>query len=206
MADVAGMSDNNALSHDVSRDIVNDNDFGAGDNGDGSDDGDNGGDSDGGIGDEGVDRGGDDGGGDDGGDGEGKEFKGHKIPAGKYNLLSNVDFHQMGYLLRCGNGCVVSGTLKNGKKKSEAGKSNRKNDLCIHTGGSIGFDEHRANMENKEGKKVGYKKVFFQTHATKQCKKRIQDGEIDENDFKNLEFVTKRAKNSYISYHLLFFL
>ncbi|KAJ0836000.1 hypothetical protein HanRHA438_Chr16g0761841 [Helianthus annuus] len=115
----------------------------------------------------------------------------------------------MGYLLRSGNECVVyiffpysSRTLKNG---SEAGKSNRKNDLCIHTRGSIGFDEHRANMEKKEGKKVGYKKVFFQTHAIKECKKRVQDGEIDANDFDNLEFVTyKRAKNSYVSYHSLF--
>ncbi|KAJ0626660.1 hypothetical protein HanHA89_Chr01g0016291 [Helianthus annuus] len=74
MADVAGMSDNIALSHDVSRDIVNDDndfdeDFSDGDNGDGSDDG---GDSDGGIGDKGVDRG-VDGGGDDGGDNGGKD-------------------------------------------------------------------------------------------------------------------------------------
>ncbi|MFS8018961.1 hypothetical protein Hanom_Chr15g01398251 [Helianthus anomalus] len=67
------------------------------------------------------------------------------------------------------------------KKKSEAEKSNRKNDLCLHTGGSIGFDEHYANM----------------THATKECKKMVQDGEIDANDFDNLEFVTKHAKNSY---------
>ncbi|KAJ0622384.1 putative transposase, Ptta/En/Spm, plant [Helianthus annuus] len=270
MADVAGMSDNIALSHDVSRDIVNDDndfdeDFSDGDNGDGSDDG---GDSDGGIGDKGVDRGvdgggddggdngGKDGGGDDGGDGDGgdgdgseKEFiksNGKKYTKYRWNrgddqliydtfinmlkrrfrdimrnlrqkskkrllirgikyllvntiLLSNVDFHQMGYLLRSGNGCVVSGTLKNGKKKSEAGKSNRKNDLCIHTGGSIGFDEHRANMEKKEGKKVGYMKVFFQTHATKKCKKRVQDGEIDENDFENLK---SRTRNNLTKMYL----
>ncbi|KAJ0907639.1 hypothetical protein HanRHA438_Chr07g0301411 [Helianthus annuus] len=62
----------------------------------------------------------------------------------------------------------------------------------------------RMCSEKNEGKKVGYRKVFFQTHATKECKKRVQDGEIDENDFENLDFVTKHAKNSYVSYHSLF--
>ncbi|XP_076899228.1 uncharacterized protein LOC143553044 [Bidens hawaiensis] len=34
------------------------------------------------------------------------------------------------------------------KKRSEAGRANRKNDLCRHTGGSIGFDEHHLCMVN----------------------------------------------------------
>ncbi|MFS7981421.1 putative transposase, Ptta/En/Spm, plant [Helianthus anomalus] len=126
--------------------------------------------------------------------------KGHKIPAGKYNFTVQRRFPPDGIPLEKWERMCSFWNTEEWHKKSEAGKSNRKNDLCIHTGGSIGFDEHRANMENKEGKKVGYKKVFFQTHATKQCKKRVQDGEINENDFKNLEFVTKRAKNSYVAY------
>ncbi|KAJ0442208.1 hypothetical protein HanIR_Chr16g0806571 [Helianthus annuus] len=85
-------------------------------------------------------------------------------------------------------------------KKSIAGRANRKNDLCRHTGGSIRFDQHRINLDKEEGKTVGYKKVLLQTHATKRCKKMLQDGVISENDFASLEFVTDRAKRSYVAY------
>ncbi|MFS7972640.1 putative transposase, Ptta/En/Spm, plant [Helianthus anomalus] len=84
-----------------------------------------------------------------------------------------------------------TGTLKNGKKKSEAGRANRKNDLCLHTGGSIRFDHHRVNMDKEKGKSVGYLKVFLQTHATKECKKMLKDGEITKKDFDRLKFVTE---------------
>ncbi|MFS7969834.1 hypothetical protein Hanom_Chr09g00813811 [Helianthus anomalus] len=103
-------------------------------------------------------------------------------------LMSNVDFHQMGYLLRSGNECVVSGTLQNGKKSLKPGKTTAKMTYAFIREGK------------GRGKKVGYGKVFFQTHATKECKKWVQDWEIYENDFENLDFVTKRAKNSYVAY------
>ncbi|XP_076910402.1 uncharacterized protein LOC143568038 [Bidens hawaiensis] len=85
------------------------------------------------------------------------------------------------------------------KKRSEAGRANRKNDLCRHTGGSIGIDEHRLRM-GKKGDKVRYRSLFIATHATKECKKRLRDGEITEKDLDKLKFVTPRAKRSYVSY------
>ncbi|MFS7950350.1 putative transposase, Ptta/En/Spm, plant, Transposase-associated domain-containing protein [Helianthus anomalus] len=93
------------------------------------------------------------------------------IPAGKYNFNVQRRFPPDGIPLEKWERMFLN--TEEWQKKSEAGKNNRKNDLCIHTGGSIGFDEHRDNMEKEEGKKVGFRKVFFQTHATKECKKRV---------------------------------
>uniref|UniRef100_A0A251RM14 GAF domain-like protein n=1 Tax=Helianthus annuus TaxID=4232 RepID=A0A251RM14_HELAN len=44
---------------------------------------------------------------------------------------------------------------------------------------------------------VGDGRQFIQCNETR-CKKMLQDGEISENDFESLEFVTGRAKRSYL--------
>ncbi|KAL8249302.1 hypothetical protein R6Q59_006170 [Mikania micrantha] len=53
----------------------------------------------------------------------------------------------------------------------------------------------------KKGKKVGYELVFIDTHATKETKKRLREGEININDFDELEFVTTRSKESFVVFH-----
>ncbi|KAD3641561.1 hypothetical protein E3N88_30785 [Mikania micrantha] len=86
-------------------------------------------------------------------------------------------------------------------KRSKAGRNNRKNDLSRHTGGSMGFDEHRIRLDKQKGKMVGYELVFIDTHATKETKKRLRDGEINVNDLDELEFVTSRSKESFKEFH-----
>ncbi|KAM0039946.1 putative transposase, Ptta/En/Spm, plant [Helianthus debilis subsp. tardiflorus] len=94
----------------------------------------------------------------------------------------------------------MSWNIKEWEKKSKAGRENHNNDLCHHTGGSMGFDEHRRNLEKIKCKKVGFAEVLLHTYATKECKKRLLDGEINANDYDKLEFVTDRSKRSYVSY------
>ncbi|KAF5771669.1 hypothetical protein HanXRQr2_Chr13g0567581 [Helianthus annuus] len=57
-----------------------------------------------------------------------------------------------------------------------------------------------TNTEKIKGKKVGFAEVLLHTHGTKECKKRLNDGEISANDYDKLEFVTDRSKRSYVSY------
>ncbi|XP_076895210.1 uncharacterized protein LOC143547744 [Bidens hawaiensis] len=87
-------------------------------------------------------------------------------------------------------------------KRSKVGKNNRKDKeegyLPRHTGGSMGFDERRINLE-KSGKN-GFSYVFVDTHATKECKERLSARDIDVNDLKELEFCTKRSRKSYVAY------
>ncbi|KAJ0747897.1 hypothetical protein HanOQP8_Chr05g0194891 [Helianthus annuus] len=55
-------------------------------------------------------------------------------------------------------------------------------------------------QEKIKGKKVRFTEVLLHTHATKECKKRLLDRKINENDYDKLEFVTDRSKCSYVSY------
>ncbi|KAK1424614.1 hypothetical protein QVD17_19947 [Tagetes erecta] len=82
-------------------------------------------------------------------------------------------------------------------KRSMAGSNNYKSDLSRHTGGSMGFDEHRIRLEKQKGGKVGFDLAFIDTHATKETKKRLRDGEITIQDLDELEFVTERSKDSH---------
>ncbi|KAK1407631.1 hypothetical protein QVD17_39252 [Tagetes erecta] len=61
----------------------------------------------------------------------------------------------------------------------------------------MGFDEHRIRLEKQKGGKVGFDLVFIDTHATKETKKRLRDGEITIQDLDELEFVTERSKDSH---------
>ncbi|KAL8228157.1 hypothetical protein R6Q57_015741 [Mikania cordata] len=83
-------------------------------------------------------------------------------------------------------------------KRSKAGRNNRKNDLSLHTGGSMGFDEHRIRLDKQKRKMVGYELVFIDTHASKETKKRLREEEININDLDELEFVTSRSKESFV--------
>ncbi|XP_076934895.1 uncharacterized protein LOC143601342 [Bidens hawaiensis] len=56
-------------------------------------------------------------------------------------------------------------------------------------------------LEKRKGGPVGYEFVFVDTHATKETKKRLRDGEININDLEQLEFVTTRSKESFTLFH-----
>ncbi|KAJ0564963.1 putative transposase, Ptta/En/Spm, plant [Helianthus annuus] len=120
-----------------------------------------------------------------------------RIPDVGYNFEIQCKYPPNGVPRRKWERMCMSWSTKDWEKKSKAGRENRKNDLCRHTGGSKGFDEHRRNLEKIKGKKVGFAEVLLHTHATKECKKRLNDGEINANDYDKLQFVTDRSKRSY---------
>ncbi|KAJ0951248.1 putative transposase, Ptta/En/Spm, plant [Helianthus annuus] len=122
------------------------------------------------------------------------------IPDKGYNFKIQCKYPPDGVPRKKWERMCMSWNTEEWEKKSKAGRENRNNDLCRHTGGSMGFDEHRRNLEKIKGKKVGFAEVLLHTHATKECKKRLLDGEINENDYDKLEFVTDRSKRSYVSY------
>ncbi|XP_035835722.1 uncharacterized protein LOC118483990 [Helianthus annuus] len=127
-----------------------------------------------------------------------------EVPVKGYDIATLLAFPPDGFPLEKWQRMCEHWNTEKWQKKSEAGRSNRKNDLCLHTGGSIRFDQHRVNMDKENGKSVGYLKVFLQTHATKECKKMLKDGEITEKDYDQLKFVTEHAKRSYVSSFLSF--
>ncbi|KAL8257902.1 hypothetical protein R6Q59_029943 [Mikania micrantha] len=122
---------------------------------------------------------------------------GHDIPFGEEKFDIIVIIHPIAFLLRDGNIWNTDKWLK----RSKTGRSNCNNDLSRHTGGSMGFDEHRIKLDKQKGKKVGYELVFIDTHATKDTKKRLREGEININDLDELEFVTSRSKESFEVFH-----
>ncbi|KAL8229496.1 hypothetical protein R6Q57_014396 [Mikania cordata] len=115
---------------------------------------------------------------------------GHDIPFGeeKFDITYNYPPDCI-TLERCQRLCKIWNTDK-WLKRSKTGRSNRNNDLSRHIGGSMGYDEHRIKLDKQKGKKVGYELVFIDTHATKETKKRLREGEININDLDELEFVT----------------
>ncbi|KAK1419883.1 hypothetical protein QVD17_29303 [Tagetes erecta] len=116
----------------------------------------------------------------------------------KFDITQNYP-HAMVPLERWKHLCDIWDTEK-WSHRSQAGRNNRKNDLSRHTGGSMGFDEHRIRLEKQKGGKVGYDLVFVDTHATKETKKRLRDEEINIKDLEELEFVTQRSKKSFASF------
>ncbi|KAD4584348.1 hypothetical protein E3N88_21949 [Mikania micrantha] len=126
---------------------------------------------------------------------------GHVIPQGetRFDITCNYPPDNVP-LDRWQRLCKIWNTEK-WLKRSKAGRNNRKNDLSRHTGGSMGFDEHRIRLDKQKGKMVGYELVFIDTHATKETKKRLRDGEINVNDLDELEFVTSRSKESFKEFH-----
>ncbi|MFS8033359.1 hypothetical protein Hanom_Chr17g01568661 [Helianthus anomalus] len=83
--------------------------------------------------------------------------------------------------------------------KSKSGSSNRKSSdinyaraSSRHTGGSIGFEEHRDNWKRTYDREPSWKELFLQTHLTKICKEELRKGDISIYDMKNLEFCTEK--------------
>ncbi|KAL8260069.1 hypothetical protein R6Q59_028022 [Mikania micrantha] len=91
------------------------------------------------------------------------------------------------------------------RKKSTSGKDNRsKTDgsgkTSRHTGGSIGYDEHRLRLRVKLGKEPTFLELFLDTHLNKRCKKRLWARELNVKIMDGLQFCTERAKEAYAEY------
>ncbi|MFS7929575.1 hypothetical protein Hanom_Chr04g00334111 [Helianthus anomalus] len=97
---------------------------------------------------------------------------------------------------------IVAWNTKALLSKSKCGSSNHNNfdingRLYRHTGGSMGFDEHRENWRRTYGREPTWKEPFLQTHFTKECKEKLRKSEISIYDMKNLKFCTNRSKEVY---------
>ncbi|KAL8239997.1 hypothetical protein R6Q59_016564 [Mikania micrantha] len=91
-------------------------------------------------------------------------------------------------------------------KKSERGRDNRmkvdsSGSISRHTGGSVGYDEHRIRLEIKLGKKPTFKQLFLHTHLKKESKAKYWVGYYDDNP-EGMEFCTNRSKEAYESYSI----
>ncbi|KAK1419809.1 hypothetical protein QVD17_29167 [Tagetes erecta] len=91
------------------------------------------------------------------------------------------------------------------KKKSLSGKKNRASadkggKTSRHTGGSIGYDEHRIRLKRKWGREPSFKELFLATHLKKKSKARFFAGELGLNNLEELVFCTPRARQAYINY------
>ncbi|XP_076890885.1 uncharacterized protein LOC143542109 [Bidens hawaiensis] len=88
-------------------------------------------------------------------------------------------------------------------KKSASGRDNRTkegNDGSIsqHTGGSIGFDEHRIRLEKEHGRKVKWIEVFLDTHLSKESKKKYWVGELNINSLVGFDFCTETSEHAFV--------
>ncbi|KAL8231875.1 hypothetical protein R6Q57_001653 [Mikania cordata] len=91
-------------------------------------------------------------------------------------------------------------------KKSERGRDYRmkvdsSGSISRHTGGSVGYDEHRIRLEIKLGKKPTFKQVFLHTHLKKEYKAKYWVGYYDDNP-EGMEFCTNQSKEAYESYSI----
>uniref|UniRef100_A0A251TY40 Putative transposase, Ptta/En/Spm, plant n=1 Tax=Helianthus annuus TaxID=4232 RepID=A0A251TY40_HELAN len=85
------------------------------------------------------------------------------IPDVGYNFKIQCKYPPNGVPRRKWERMCMSWNTKDWEKKSKAGRENRKNDLCRHTGGSKGFDEHRRNLISAND----YDKLEFVTDRSK---------------------------------------
>ncbi|KAK9070858.1 hypothetical protein SSX86_009426 [Deinandra increscens subsp. villosa] len=91
-------------------------------------------------------------------------------------------------------------------KQSECGKKNRatcdsSGTTFRHTGGSIGYDEHRINLKMKLGIEPSFKLIFLYTHLHRESKERLISGDIDVHSIDEMRFCTEDAKERYVLYH-----
>ncbi|KAK1437012.1 hypothetical protein QVD17_07552 [Tagetes erecta] len=91
------------------------------------------------------------------------------------------------------------------QKKSVAGKRNRASadssgKRSRHTGGSVGFDEHRIRLKTKLGREPSFGEVFLETHLIKESKIKLWAGELQINNMEGMNFCTARARKAYVSY------
>ncbi|KAI3782327.1 hypothetical protein L2E82_12370 [Cichorium intybus] len=85
-------------------------------------------------------------------------------------------------------------------KRSASGTSNRNTtdsggNISRHTGGSIGYDEHRIRLTAQLGRPPRFLELFFQTHLDKASKMKYFDG-----DDTGKKFCTETARELYEAY------
>ncbi|XP_035835088.1 uncharacterized protein LOC118483702 [Helianthus annuus] len=94
----------------------------------------------------------------------------------------------------------MSWNTEDGKRSTKQGEKTARMTYVVIQTGQWGMTNTAATWKKIKGKNVGFAEVLLHTHATKECKKRLHDGEINANDYDKLEFVTDRSKRSYVSY------
>ncbi|KAF5812686.1 hypothetical protein HanRHA438_Chr03g0100631 [Helianthus annuus] len=94
----------------------------------------------------------------------------------------------------------MSWNTEDGKRSTKQGEKTARMTYVVIQTGQWGMTNTAATWKKIKGKKVGFAEVLLHTHTTKECKKRLHDGEINANDYDKLEFVTDRSKRSYVSY------
>ncbi|KAL8248859.1 hypothetical protein R6Q59_005727 [Mikania micrantha] len=78
-------------------------------------------------------------------------------------------------------------------------KGHDSGEMSRHTGGSIGYDEHRFRLEIKLGRPPTFKELFLHTHLKKDSKAKFWAGNYDDSP-EGMEFCTQRSKETYVSY------
>ncbi|KAK1429996.1 hypothetical protein QVD17_12403 [Tagetes erecta] len=106
--------------------------------------------------------------------------------AAPFQLIVSVDNHTFGFM--------IWGTDE-WQKKSTAGKRNRASadssgKRSRHTGGSVGFDEHRIRLKTKLGREPSFGEVFLETHLIKESKIKLWAGELQINNMEGMNFCT----------------
>ncbi|MFS7949018.1 hypothetical protein Hanom_Chr06g00566631 [Helianthus anomalus] len=94
----------------------------------------------------------------------------------------------------------MSWNTENGKRSTKQGEKIARMTYVVIQAGQWGMMNTAATWKKIKGKNVGFAEVLLHTHTTKECKKRLHDGEINANDYDKLEFVTNSSKRSYVSY------
>ncbi|KAL4578286.1 hypothetical protein LXL04_014407 [Taraxacum kok-saghyz] len=88
------------------------------------------------------------------------------------------------------------------RRKSEAARANRMSGDSAgkprHTGGSMGYDEHRIRLEKQLNRPIMFHELFLHTHLTKKGKKMFWAGDYD--TIEGLEFCTSTSREAYAAY------
>ncbi|KAD7117747.1 hypothetical protein E3N88_05015 [Mikania micrantha] len=80
-------------------------------------------------------------------------------------------------------------------------KGHDSGEMSRHTGGSIGYDEHRFRLEIKLGRPPTFKELFLHTHLKKDSKAKFWAGNYDDSP-EGMEFCTQRSKETYEAYSM----
>ncbi|KAK9050840.1 hypothetical protein SSX86_030189 [Deinandra increscens subsp. villosa] len=128
---------------------------------------------------------------------------GHFIPPREHNFKVICNYPPNGVDLdRWRKMCKAWDTEK-WLQRSECARKNRMSAdssgvISCHTGGSMGYDEHRINLKKDLGREPTFKELFFATHLTKDSKQKFKSGECQ--SMEELEFCTPRSKEAFGSY------
>ncbi|KAD6119269.1 hypothetical protein E3N88_10540 [Mikania micrantha] len=131
---------------------------------------------------------------------------GHFIPKGGYNFIIMSDFPPKLMSQDIWRELCLFWGSEDWGKKSARGRNNRmkghdSGEMSRHTGGSIGYDEHRFRLEIKLGRPPTFKELFLHTHLKKDSKAKFWAGNYDDSP-KGMEFCTQRSKETYEAYSM----